>query len=115
VKDSITWDIEVHTPGKYEAVVLYTCPEADLGSVVELEFSGQRVQGKVTEAFDPPLIGAEQDRVTRNGESLVKDFKPLSLGSFELPAKSGPLTLKALKIPGRTVMDVRGVTLTLIE
>jgi arylsulfatase A-like enzyme len=115
VKDSITWDIEVHTPGKYQAVVLYTCPASEVGATVELEFAGQRVQGKVTEAFDPPLVGAEQDRVTRNGESLVKDFKPLSLGTFELPAKSGPLTLRAIKIPGRTAMDVRGVTLTLIE
>ncbi len=114
VNDSIAWNIEVHTPGKYEAVVLYTCPEADLGSTVELDFAGQRVQAKVSEAFDPPLVGAEQDRVERNGESLVKDFRPLSLGTFELPAGKGPLTLRATTIPARSVMDVRGVTLTLI-
>jgi arylsulfatase A-like enzyme len=114
LNDSITWNIEVHTPGKYEAVVLYTCPEADLGSTVELSFAGQRVQAKVSEAFDSPLVGTAQDRVERNGESLVKDFRPLSLGTFELPAGKGPLTLRATAIPGRSVMDVRGVTLTLI-
>jgi arylsulfatase A-like enzyme len=112
--DTITWNIEVHTPGKYEAVVLYTCPAADVGSTVELEFAGHRAQAKVAEAFDPPLVGAEQDRVPRNGESLVKDFKPLSLGTFELPAGKGPLTLRATAIPGKSVMDVRGVTLTLV-
>jgi hypothetical protein len=115
VNDSVTWDIEVHTAGKYEAVVLYTCPAADVGATVELEFAGQRVQTQVSEAFDPPLVGTVEDRVPRNGESLVKEFKPLSLGTFELPATAGTLTLRAAKIPGRTAMDVRGVTLTLID
>ncbi len=112
--DSITWDIEVHTAGTYEAFVHYTCPPEDVGSTMELSFSGQRVRGKVTEAFDPPLVGAEQDRVPRHGESLVKDFQPLSLGTFELPAGKGPLVLKAVDIPGRKAMDVRGVSLRLM-
>jgi len=113
--DSITWDIAVHTPGKYEAAVLYTCREADVGATVELEFAGRRAKAQVAEAWDPPLVGTEQDRVPRNGESLVKDFKPLSLGTFELPAESGTLTLRAIEIPGKGAVDVRGVVLTLVE
>lgn len=112
--DAITWKIEVHTPGNYEAIVHYTCPEADLGSTVELAFGEARVSNKVTEAHDPPLVGAESDRTPRQGESLVKDFKPLTLGTFELPAERGTLTLRATDIPGRTAMDVRGVTLRLL-
>ncbi len=53
--DSITWDIEVATAGKYEAVIYYTCPAADIGSTIELSFLGSRLQGKVSEANDPPL------------------------------------------------------------
>ena len=45
--------------GKYEAVVYYTCPPADIGSTVELSFLDGRVRRKVTEANDPPLVGAE--------------------------------------------------------
>ncbi len=41
---------------------------------------GSRLQAKVSEANDPPLRGAENDRVPRQGESYVKDFKPLRLG-----------------------------------
>ena len=63
--DSITWDIEVATAGKYEAVIYYTCPAADVGSTIELSFNGSRLEGKVTEAHDPPLRGAENDRVPR--------------------------------------------------
>ncbi len=110
--DAITWDVDVHKPGKYEATVYYTCPAADVGSTVELTFGDRTARGKVTEAFDPPLVGAEHDRVHRGHESLVKDFKPLSLGTFELPAGRGPLTLRAVSMPGKQVMDVRIVTLT---
>ena len=55
----------------------------------------------------------EHDRVDRKGESYVKDFKPLKLGEFDLKPDRGALTLRALKVPGKTVMDVRMVLLTL--
>jgi hypothetical protein len=69
--------------------------------------------GRVTEAHDPPLRGAEHDRVKRDAESYVKDFRPLALGVVELPRGRGPLTLRATAIPGVAVADVRGITLTL--
>ncbi len=69
----------------------------------------------MTEAFDPPLYGAEHDRVPRHGESYVKDFKPLNLGEMILQKGRGPLTLRAVEIPGRHVIDVRSVMLKLVE
>jgi hypothetical protein len=112
--DKITWDVQVKTAGKYEAVIYYTCPEADVGSTIELSFGKNRLQGTVSEAHDPPLRGAENDRVKR-GESYVKDFKPLKLGAIELKAERGELTLRALKVPGKQVMDVRLMFLTLVK
>jgi arylsulfatase A-like enzyme len=112
-EDSITWNIEVATAGKYEAVIYYTCAVADIGSTIELSFLGSRVEGKVTEANNPPLRGAENDRVPRQGESYVKDFKPMRLGTLELSKGRGLLILRALSIPGKQVMDVRSVMLTL--
>jgi arylsulfatase A-like enzyme len=113
-EDSITWDIDVAIAGRYEAVILYTCPPADVGSTVELSFNGSRIEGVVSEANDPPLRGAENDRVPRKGESYVKDFKPLRLGVIGLKPGRGPLTLRALKVPGKQVMDVRAVHLNLL-
>jgi hypothetical protein len=115
VDDSITWDVAVETPGRYEAVVYYTCPKADVGSAVELEFRQSRVRGVVSEAHDPPLCGAEHDRFPRQGESFVKDFNPLRLGLIELPAARGLLTLRATAVPGAEVMEVRSILLTLQE
>jgi len=111
--DSITWDVQVAAAGKYEAAVYYTCPQADLGAAVELSLGGSRIQATVSEANDPPLRGMEHDRVPRKGESYIKDFKPLRLGEIELQPGRGLLTLRALKVPGKQVMDVRLVLLTL--
>jgi arylsulfatase A-like enzyme len=113
VDDSITWDVYVETAGVYEAVLDYTCPERDVGAKVELACSAYRVLRRVAEANDPPLLGAEHDRVPRKGESYVKAFKPLRLGTLSLPSGRSLLTLRALIIPGKTVMDVRALTLTL--
>ncbi len=113
VDDAITWDIEVHTAGTYEVCVFYTCREKDVGVELEVSFGSASVKGQVTEAFDPPLHGQEFDRVPREGESYVKDFRPLSLGTFALPAERGQLTIRATKIPGERAIDLRLVTLTL--
>src|SRR5207247_2212877 len=84
--DRITWDVEIGKPGRYEVIVYYTCAAADVGSTVELSLGAARITAKVTEAHDPPLYGEEHDRVPRKAESLLKDFKPLKLGAFDLPA-----------------------------
>lgn len=112
---SITWDIEVHTSGRYEAIVHYTCPEADLGADVALDFNGSSTHAVVEAANDPPLIGKAVDRVPRAQESFVKDFKPMSLGFLDLQAGQGTLTLHALKMPGKQVMDVRMVELVWVK
>ena len=88
-------------------------PEKDAGSTFEMSFKGSRIEGKVNEPHDPPLVGAAFDRVPREGESYVKDFRPLPLGTFRLERGRGELALRALQIPGGQVMDVRAITLTL--
>jgi hypothetical protein len=113
-EDKITWDIKVAGAGQYEAVVFYTCPINDVGSTVELAFNRSRLSEKVIEPHDPPAVGAEFDRVDRGSESFVKDFRPLSLGKFRLEKGRGLLTLSALDVPGKQVMEVRAVMLTLL-
>lgn len=114
VDDAITWDVEISTAGKYEVVIHYTCPPDAIGSVIELRLNDRAISGKITESHNPPLRGAENDRVRRDAESYVKDFKPLRLGVIDLVRDRGNLTLRALQIPGRHVMDVRAITLRLL-
>ena len=111
--DRITWDIEVATAGEYDVEVLYTCPVEDAGATVQVEFLGSKVTGKATPGWDPPLY-TNQDTITRPaGESQMKPFRPLALGTMRLEKGRGLLTLRALEIPGKSVMDVRQVNLIL--
>lgn len=113
--DRLVWFIDVHTPGRYEVVIDYTCPDADAGSLVELSFNGSQLTGRVAAGWDPPLF-TNQDTLPRpSGESHMKDFRPLKLGEIDLEQGEGELTLRALEIRGKSVMDVRCVTLTLLE
>lgn len=113
-EDVITWDIAVNTPGTYRAEICYTCRAEDVGSTIELCFQDAKTAGKVAPAWDPPLID-NQDRVPRKGESYMKEFRTLTLEPITLATGRGALTLRALEIRGAQVMDVRAVTLTLIE
>ncbi len=114
-KDKITWNVEINKTGKYEAVLYYTCKKENVGTTIELELNGSKIQKKITEAHDPPLYGDKEDRASRGSESLVKIFRPLTLGTFELKKRRGDLTLRAINIPGKGVVDVRYVRLELLK
>lgn len=111
--DRMTWDIAVNTTADYDVEILYTCPVADAGSTIELEFNGAKLSGPVTPGWNPPLY-TNQDTIARPpGESKMKEFRALALGTMRLEKGRGQFTLRALKIPGQSVMDVRQINLTL--
>ncbi len=113
-EDRVTWDIEVNTTGDYEVEILYTCPLADAGSTIELEFNGAKLTSNVNPGWDPPLY-RNQDTIARpDAESKMKEFRPLRLRTIRLEKGRGLLTLRATKIPGARVMDVRQINLTLV-
>ena len=110
--DFMSWDIDVHTTGEYDVALDYVCPEADAGSTIELSLGEAKTSAKVTPGWYPRLLN-DQDRASRKGESYMREFKTLNLGTLKLNAGRGLLTLRALDIPGATVAEVRRVTLTL--
>lgn len=113
--DSMVWLVDVHTAGRYAVTIDYTCLDADVGSLIELSSRDSRLSGRVALAWDPPLY-TNQDTLPRpHGESQMKEFRTLTLGEIHLEQGQAPLTLHALDIPGKSVMDVRRVTLTLNE
>jgi len=109
-EDQITWDIEVAQAGNYEVVMHYTAPAA--GSRIEVSFQGAKLEANIGPKYDPPLYGMKEDRHNRGTESYAKDFKPLRLGVMKLAAGRGRLALRALKVAGEQVADVRYMILT---
>jgi hypothetical protein len=113
--DFVSWNLESATSGEQEVEVLYTCATTNVGVRLLAEFAGSRVSSLVTNAFDPPLQGAENDLYPRQSESYVKEFRSLKLGKLKTPQGAGTLTLRATEIPGREAIDLRAVVLTLVK
>lgn len=113
--DTLTWLIDIHTTGRYEVTVDYTCPDADVGSLVQLSCGKSRLTGRVGPGWDPPL-NTNQDTLPRpHGESQMKEFHTMKLGEVQLEQGEAHLVLQALEIPGQSVMDVRRINVTLLD
>lgn len=105
-EDSITWQVEVPEDGKFRVTLYYTCKEGDQGSTLQLSLGDSKLQYQVSEAWDPPLRGMDEDLAPRI-ESYVKDWKVVEMGDMELKQGKGTLSLTALDMPGSSVIDFR--------
>ncbi|GGG48258.1 N-acetylgalactosamine-6-sulfatase [Croceivirga lutea] len=105
-KDSIFWPVKVLEDGKFKVVLYYTCKAANIGTTLKLIAENNELENAVTESFDPPLVGMEQDKHPRK-ESYVKDFKALPMGQLNLEKGEYNLTLKSPKIVGKQGIDFR--------
>ncbi len=114
VDDEIKWDIEVVASGVFEVTLYYTCSLNNVGSTIELNFGKEKLESKINQPHDPPLIGMENDRVPRK-ESYIKYFKPLILGNIFLHKGKDSLTLRAVSIPSEQVMDLSLITFSRIR
>jgi len=111
--DSAVWNIEVVTSGTYVVTVDYACPADAVGTPLELSFEAALLKGRIAEAWDSPLK-SDQDTLPRhNGESVMRDFRTMTLGEIRLEPGRGKLCLRATEVAGTQVMDLRRLTLTL--
>jgi hypothetical protein len=85
------------------------------GAEVVVRCGPEQLSGKLTGIHDPPLTGAENDRVPRAGESYMKAFREVPLGEWRLPGGRQELELTVVPGPGGMGVDIGGVTLTRIE
>jgi len=104
--DSLSWQVEVPEEGRFRVQLYYTCPLGDEGSLIQLSVGESILKSRITEAFDPPLRGMEED-LTPRIESYVKDWKVLEMGEMDLDPGTFVMSLKALEMPGNSVMDFR--------
>ncbi len=107
--DSITWDTEILTSGTYEFALHYTCPPDQIGSTINLNIGDQQMSYQITETHDPPLVGANEDRVQRI-ESYIKEFKKVTIGKLKLEKGRQQLVLKASQVKNESVMDINRIS-----
>ena len=104
-EDHLYWEVDVVRAGSYDVTLMYTCPEADVGARICVEADGQRVEGVVKKAHDPPFVPSP-DRVPRR-EVYEKVWAPLPLGKLELPKGRCRIYVKTLEITGQAAMDLK--------
>jgi len=107
-----SWNVDVHTTGKYQVIIRYT--SADAGDAFKLVLNKSQIFGRIPEAFDPPLIPSP-DRVKRTAESYEKEFRTFKVGEMRLEKGKGELKLLATKIMGGKFADIRAVELVLLK
>lgn len=112
--DFLYWDCQVAASGKYQVELYYTCAPENVGCELELKFRDSVLPFRITEAHNPPLEGAENDRVKRQ-ESYVKDFKSLDIGTIELDKGVGRLELRTTHIAGDQSIDFRLLMFTKVD
>ncbi|MFM7592534.1 MAG: sulfatase-like hydrolase/transferase, partial [Isosphaeraceae bacterium] len=115
-EDVIYWPVEIHEAGNYEMQFHHTIARENLGAIIEIMLNNDKIaEFELKSVFNPPLRGMENDRVPRGSESYVKDFLPMAVGPFRLPAGTGDLKIRAKKVVGGAVADLRGISLVLIN
>ena len=104
--DAIQWIAEVLDDGEFEVQMYYACGEDAVGSTIELRIGEETLSATIETANDSPLIGAEHDRFAR-AEGYVKNWRSMNLGVIRLRPGQAILTLRATKVTGKEVADMR--------
>ncbi len=105
-----SWPAKVVRKGRYRVTVLYTCEKPNVGAELRVELNGATASGKVTEAHTPGPNPAP-NRTPRPEWGYFKDWGKLDLGVIEPPTGEGTLTLRAAKIAGEKMPDIKAVRL----
>ena len=105
-EDRLTWQVDVPADGRFTVSLYYTCSPENVGSTIQLDCGDASIRTTITEAWDPPELGAAHDRIPRQ-ESYVKDFASLRLGEIFLSAGEATLSLHCPEIVGTTALEFR--------
>jgi arylsulfatase A len=102
------WEVEIVNDGTYELTIHYICAKEDVGAEFAIKVGGQTVKGKIKDPHNPEHIPSP-DRVERK-EVYEKEWQSLTVGKVGLKKGKTRLIVQALSKPGKTVMDLKAVT-----
>lgn len=110
----VSWNIEVNTAAAYEVSISYTCAPVNTGCEFEFDFLDNKLMGVISDTHDPPLLSSP-DRVERTTQSYEKEFKQMWVGIMHLDQGKGEFILKPKIMKGKQMMDVKAITVKLID
>lgn len=107
------WEIDVDQAGRYEVTLLYAAAADAVGTKLQVEAGSHRVSGTITEPHEGPFLPDHNRFGTKEAPDRV--WKPLTLGTMELPAGRTQLRIRALSKPGAEVAEIKEVHLTPVQ
>ena len=112
IADTIWWEVDVVTTGRYEATISYTCPPEAVGTRLQVEAAGSSVEGILRRVYNPE----PRQRSTRHPKKrFVQTFATERLGEIRLDSGPQRITLRALNRPAGSVCDVKSLGLRRID
>ncbi len=112
ISDTIWWEVDVVTAGRYDVSIQYTCPPDAVGTSLRVESTADSTDGKIARAYNPePRL-----RPTRHPKKrFVQDFAVQTLGGIRLAEGRQRITIRAMNKPAESVCDLKCVTLRLVD
>jgi len=115
---SVTWELDVLQEGQYEVTLMYSCPEGETGSQIEITVGERRLKSKITEAYDPrPPTERELDhkRLETSGPVWFRTYAPLAFPAVSLQKGRTQLTVRATDIPGEEAFVLKEARVRLLD
>jgi len=110
--DTIWWDADVVTLGRYEVSLMYTCPPEAVGTKLRVEAGRSSVEGAILRAYDPE----PRQRPTRHPKKrFVQTFARQPLGEIHLEKGRQRITIRALSKPAHRVCDLKSLWLRRLD
>ena len=113
-EEEIYFKVDNAQAATYEVTLYYSCRAEDVGCKVALASGEASTSIEIGKAHDPDDRGMEHDRYER-GESYVKDWATISMGTLSLNTGPQTLSLTAPEIPGERAIDFRMVSLRKVD
>jgi arylsulfatase A len=111
--DSVYWDVVVDQPTNFKLELRYSCPEANIGSMLSIRCGSSENHQKLMKAHDPAYLPSP-DRIQRI-EVYEKEWASLDMGELKFNSGNQRIVLSAQTIANDMVGEIKGLKLTKVN
>ena len=112
VNDTIWWEVDAVTAGRYEVSIRYTCTPDAVGTRLRVVSGDSQVDGELVRAYNPE----PRQRPTRHPKKrFVQTFAVQPLGKIHLKKGCQRITIRALSKPSDRICDLKCITLKKVD
>lgn len=112
VNDTIWWEVDAVTAGRYEVSIRYTCTPDAVGTRLRVVSGDSHVDGELARAYNPE----PRQRPTRHPKKrFIQTFAVQPLGKIHLEKGCQLITIRALSKPSDRICDLKCITLKKVD